>query len=80
MNTQYQNVNPKDHSNISVADNPELQESRSERFNLPVRHPAKWRFLMDLLLSSPMRIHRYRNLTTRMFEDTVNDVDCGSCK
>ena len=67
-------------SNNSVADNPELQESRSERFNLPVRHPAKWRFLMDLLLSSPMRIHRYRNLTTRMFEDTMNDVDCGSCK
>jgi hypothetical protein len=80
MNTQYHNVNPKDHSSISVADNPKLQESRSKRFNLPVRHPAKWRFLMDLLLSSPMRIHRYRNLTTRMFEDTMNDVDCGSCK
>ncbi len=73
-------MNSHSHSNNSVADNPELQESRSERFNLAVHHPAKWRFLMDLLLSSPMRIHRYRNLTTRMFEDTMNDVDCGSCE
>ena len=80
MNTQHHNVNPQNHNRHSVADNPELQESRSERFNLPVRHPAKWRFLLDLLLSSPMRIHRYRNLTTRMFEDTMNDVDCGTCK
>ncbi len=80
MNAQYHNVNPQNHSHHSVADNPKLQESCSERLNLPIRHPAKWRFLMDLLLSSPMRIHRYRNLTTRMFEDTMNDIDCGSCK
>ena len=68
------------HSSNSVVDNSTLQESRSERFNLPIRHPAKWRILMDLLLSSPMRVHRYRNLSAKMFEDTVDEFDCGSCE
>jgi hypothetical protein len=68
------------HSSNSVIDNSTLQESRSERFNLPIHHPAKWRILMDLLLSSPMRVHRYRNLAARMFEDTVDEFDCGGCK
>lgn len=80
MNTQYHNVNPLNQNPDAAGSNAALQESRSERFNLPIRHPAKWRFLLDLLLSSPMRMHRYRNLTTRMFEDTMNDVDCGTCE
>ncbi len=80
MNAKNYSVNPHNHRSNTIAKDVVLQESRSERFNLQVRHPAKWRFLLDLLLSSPMRIHRYRNLTTRMFEDTMNDVDCGSCE
>ena len=80
MKAKNYSVNPHNHRSNTAAKNAVLQESRSERFNLQVRHPAKWRFLLDLLLSSPMRIHRYRNLTTRMFEDTMNDVDCGSCE
>ena len=80
MNTKHYSANPPSHHSNAVVSDAALQESRSERFNLPVRHPAKWRFLLDLLLSSPMRMHRYRNLTTRMFEDTMDDVDCGSCE
>ena len=55
-------------------------ESRSARFNLPVRHPSKWLLLRDQLLSSPMRIHRYRNMSVRMLEDAMDEHDCGSCK
>lgn len=55
-------------------------ESRSARFNLPVRHPSKWLLLRDQLLSSPMRIHRYRNLSVRMLENAMDEHDCGSCK
>jgi hypothetical protein len=80
MNTKNYSVNPLNHRGNAATKDIVLQESRSERFNLQVHHPAKWRFLLDLLLSSPMRIHRYRNLTTRMFEDTMNDVDCGGCE
>jgi hypothetical protein len=29
-----------------------LKESRTSRFNLPVRHPALWRFVVDQVLSS----------------------------
>ena len=54
------------------------QESRSSRFNLPVHHPSKWSFLLDHLLASPMRIHRYRNLSMRMVEDALDEHDCGS--
>lgn len=55
-------------------------ESRSARFNLPVRHPSKWLLLRDQLLSSPMRIHRYRNMSVRMLETAMDEHDCGSCK
>lgn len=55
-------------------------ESRSSRFNLPVQHPSKWSLLVDHLLSSPMRIHRYRNLSVRMFEDVIDQHDCGRHK
>lgn len=53
------------------------QESRSTRFNVPVRHPSRWQLLLDQVLASPMRIHRYRNLSIRTFEDTMDLHDCG---
>ncbi len=65
---------------MNTRNHEELQESRSQRFNLAVRHPAKWRFFLDLLLSSPMRLHRYRNLSIRIVEDTMDELDCGGCK
>ena len=51
------------------------QESRSPRFNLPVYHPPKWRVLLAPLLSSPMRLHRYRDLSRRIVEDTLTAKD-----
>jgi len=73
MNKQHLHHDP-------LANLPVLQESRTSRFNLPIRHPAKWRFLLDQLLSSPMRLHRYRNLSARIFEDVIDEVDGGHCQ
>jgi hypothetical protein len=57
-----------------------LKESRTSRFNLPVRHPALWRFVVDQVLSSPIRIHRYRTMSARMFDDMVNEIDRRHCR
>jgi hypothetical protein len=57
-----------------------LQESRSPRFNVPVRHPSKWSLVLERLLASPMRLHRYRTLSVRMLEETMDKIDCGSSK
>jgi len=59
---------------------PAHMESRSPRFNVPVRHPSKWSLLLERLLASPMRIHRYRQMSVRMLEHTVDKLDCGNCK
>lgn len=55
-------------------------EGRTARFNLPVCRRSKLRRLLDLLLAPPVRLHRYRNLTTRMLEDTLDKMDRGQCK
>ncbi len=68
-----------DHSRPS-GKNPLLKESRSARFNVPVRHPSKWSLLFERLLASPMRLHRYRHMSIRMLEDTIDTIDCGACK
>ena len=52
------------------------QESRTARSNLPVRHPARMRLFADLLFSPPTRLHRYRDLSRRMFENSVDAADC----
>jgi len=64
-------MNSKNHRNI---------ESRSARFNLPVQHPSRWSVLVDYVLASPMRIHRYRNLSRRIVEDTMCETYCGGHK
>ncbi len=58
---------------------PRLQESRTARGNLAVHHPARWRLLKDLLISPPMRLHRYRSTSARLFEDAVDELDFGKC-
>ena len=68
-----------DHSRPS-GKNPVLIESRSPRFNVPVRHPSKWSLLFERLLASPMRLHRYRHMSIRMLEDTIDTIDRGACK
>ncbi|MCP4300178.1 MAG: hypothetical protein GY783_06320 [Gammaproteobacteria bacterium] len=66
--------------NSPLANHTTLKESHTSRFNLPVRHPALWRFLVEEILSSPMRIHRYRSMSARMFEDMVNEIDGKHCR
>lgn len=55
-------------------------EGRTARFNLPVcRRRSKLRLLLDALLEPPTRLHRYRNLSTRVLEDAFDKMDCGRC-
>ncbi|HEY5643181.1 MAG TPA: hypothetical protein VIS31_09935 [Woeseiaceae bacterium] len=44
----------------------------------PASSAARWQSLRELLLSPPTRVHRYRNLSTRLFENVVDVNDCGS--
>lgn len=67
-------------SDRPLANRPALKESRTSRFNLPIRHPALRRFVVDQILSSPMRLHRYRALSARMIEDAMNENDRGKCQ
>ena len=57
-----------------------MREGRTPRFNLPVRDSSKFWRLLDPLLSPPARIHRYRNLSVRMLEDALDDLDRSRCK
>jgi hypothetical protein len=54
-------------------------EGRTARFNLPVSRRSKFLRLLDSLLAPPARIHRYRHLSVRMLEDTLDNVDCKPC-
>ena len=54
-------------------------ESRTSRFNLPVCHPSRWRLLAEQLLAPSMRVQRMRNLSARLFEDAVDDLDGRAC-
>lgn len=55
-------------------------ESRSARFNVPVRHPSKWALLHDVLLSPLNHTLRYRVLSGRMLEKTIRELDRGDCQ
>ena len=71
-------MNSQHHCDNSLGHCAEPQISRSPRFNLPVTHPSRWQLLLDQLLASPMRLHRYRDLSRRIVEDTMLEKDCGS--
>ena len=55
------------------------REGRTERFNLPVCRYSTFRCLMETLIAPPTRLHRYRNLSTKMLENALDDLDCGKC-
>ena len=57
-----------------------IKESRTPRFNVPVRHPSTWSLMLERVLASPMRLHRYRNLSVRMLEGTIDTIDCRHCE
>lgn len=54
-----------------------LHEARTDRHNLPVRQPALRHLIADLLFSPPKHLHHYRDLSRRMVEHTVDNLDCG---
>jgi len=62
-----------------LANHAALKDSRTSRFNLPVRHPALWRFVLDQILSAPMRLHRYRHFSVQVLEDVLGEMDCRNC-
>jgi len=70
-------MNSQNHCCSAAGICPTLQESRSERFNLAVWHPSRWRLLLDALLASPRHIHSYRDLSRRMVEDTLRQKERG---
>jgi hypothetical protein len=54
-------------------------EGRTERFNLPICHRASFSRLFNSLLGPPSRIHRFRHLSVRMLEDTLDSMDYKRC-
>lgn len=54
-------------------------EGRTARHNLPVCHRSKFRMLLDPFLAAPTRLHRYRTLSVRMLENSLDKMDQGRC-
>lgn len=54
-------------------------EGRTPRLNMPVCHHSKWRRLLEPFIAPPTRLHRYRNLSVRALENTLDDLDCKKC-
>lgn len=73
-------MNSHDYCNASTCDLELTRESRSSRFNLPVRHPSKWALLRDVFLSPPHHTYRYRLMSNRMLENTMRQLDRRECR
>lgn len=58
---------------------PCAKEGRTARFNLPVCHRSKFRRLLDPFLAPPVRLHRYRTMSAKMLEKTLDDIDNRHC-
>jgi len=56
------------------------RSSRSARFDLPVRHPPLWRFVLDELTGPARRLHHYRRLSERMILRTLDELESGDCE
>jgi hypothetical protein len=54
-------------------------EARTARFNLPVCRRSAFRRLLKPLLAPPTRLHRYRNLSTKMLENALDELDHKPC-
>ncbi len=54
-------------------------EGRTGRFNLPVSRDSNLRRLFASLIAPPTRVHRYRNLSAELLEDTLEKLDGKRC-
>ncbi|HNP65186.1 MAG TPA: hypothetical protein PKH39_14710 [Woeseiaceae bacterium] len=57
-----------------------VQESRSQRFNLPVTHPSRWALIRDVFFSAPNHTRRYRALSQQMLKKTVKQLNRQDCE
>ncbi|MDJ0751446.1 MAG: hypothetical protein QNJ11_18320 [Woeseiaceae bacterium] len=55
-------------------------EVRTARFNFPVSYRSLPRRLLDRLVAPSLRLHRYRNLSARMLQDSLDKMDSRQCK
>ncbi len=45
------------------------------------QHESRWRVLAGLLFTPTTRVRKYRNLSRRILENTVDELDCRTyCK
>ncbi|MCH9695249.1 MAG: hypothetical protein K0U72_12135 [Gammaproteobacteria bacterium] len=56
------------------------RQFRTARFNVPVSHRSMVRRLLDQIAAPSMRLHRYRNLSAEMLEDSLDAVDRRRCE
>lgn len=56
------------------------REVRTARFNFPVSYRSLPRRLLDRLVAPSLRLHRYRNLSARVLEDSLYNLDSRRCK
>ena len=57
-----------------------IGEARTARFNIPVHGGSKLRRMLASLIAPPTRIHRYRNLSAGMLENTLEKLDGKPCR
>lgn len=57
-----------------------LFESRTARFNLPVRNRGRWRVIRELLLSPPTHLAHYRELRARLFLHAADAESRRECR
>ena len=57
-----------------------IDEARTARFNIPVQGGSKLRRMLASIIAPPTRIHRYRNLSAGMLEDTLEKLDGKPCR
>lgn len=52
-----------------------LSESRTARCNATVKSPARLRLLAELFIAPASRLHRYRDFSRRILEETLDNYD-----
>lgn len=57
-----------------------MRKSPTAWFDRRVLYPALWRFVAWQLLGPAKRINKYRQLSARMLEDTIDELDDRSCQ
>lgn len=57
-----------------------MRDSLMARLDRRVLYPALWRFVAWQLLGPAKRLNKYRQLSARVLEDTIDELDDGRCQ